>query len=57
MILPKKSLGFRKGLRTEDGLLVLSTILDNMQNRDKTFTPVLLILKSSMIPFHMILYL
>ena len=27
-ILPNKSLGFRKGLRTEDGIFVLTTILD-----------------------------
>ena len=27
-ILPEKSSGFRKGLRTEDGIFVLTTILD-----------------------------
>ena len=56
-ILPDRSFGFRKGLKTEDGLFVFSTILDKYGKRDKRFTPVLLIVKSLMIPFHMIFYL
>ena len=31
-ILPNESLGFRKGLRTEDGIFVLTTILDKYAN-------------------------
>ena len=32
-ILPSKSLGFRKGLRTEDGIFVLTIILDKYARR------------------------
>ena len=34
-ISPEKSLGFRRGLRTEDGIFILTTILINMQRKEK----------------------
>ena len=34
-ILPNKSLGFRKGLRTEDGIFILTTVLNEYAKRTK----------------------
>ena len=35
-VLPDNSLGFRKGLRTEDGIFILTTLLDKYAKRGKT---------------------
>ena len=48
-ILPNKSSGFRKGLRTEDGIFILTTVLDKYAKRDKKSIHVLLISLNSMI--------
>ena len=32
-VLPDNSLGFRKGLRTEDGIFILTTLLDKYAKR------------------------
>ena len=50
-VLPDNSLGFRKGLRTEGGIFILTTLLDKYAKRGKKSSHVLSILQSFMIQF------